>query len=494
MDLFIVQGGTRLSGTARVRGAKNSALPILAASVLTNGALTLTNVPDLADIRSMLALLDRLGVSMSANLASSRVTLQTEDENNFIAPYDLVRKMRASICVLGPLLAKRKKAIVSLPGGCAIGHRPIDLHLKGLAELGAEIRIERGYVIAQADQLVGNRIDLAGPNGTTVTGTCNLVCAATLAKGQTVLTSSAREPEVVDLCEMLIKMGAKIEGVGTSTLVVEGVEELGGTAHEIIPDRIEAATLLIATAMTGGEVTLENVRGEHLSSVVEALVRMGCRVIDEDVVEDGPHPTSAVLSLRTGGSTRPPSPRGRRDGGEGTTAMTLQGADGLSPIDLATGPYPAFPTDVQAQLMALACLAPGKSRIVETIFPDRFMHVSELTRLGAQIEQSGNTAVIHGGRPLIGAPLMASDLRASAALVLAALAADGETVVRRIYHLDRGYQKLDAPPNGLGAKILRTADQPENLPETWTEGELLTGPHWLSKGASVSERADVREG
>ncbi|WP_459555606.1 UDP-N-acetylglucosamine 1-carboxyvinyltransferase [Lacunimicrobium album] len=457
MDLFIIQGGTRLSGVARVHGSKNAALPIMAASILTDAPLTLTNIPDLADIRSMLALLDRLGVSMSANLASSRLTLQADDPSSFIAPYDLVRKMRASICVLGPLLAKRKKAIVSLPGGCAIGHRPIDLHLKGLAALGVDLRIERGYVIAQAEHLTGTTIDLAGPNGTTVTGTCNLLCAATLAKGTTVLTSAAREPEVIDLGELLIKMGAKIEGLGTSTLTIHAVTELGAATHEVIPDRIEAATLLIAGAITGGEVTLEKVRADHLTSVVDALARMGCIVQNTH------------------------------------RSMTIKTVEKLSPIDLATGPYPAFPTDVQAQLMALATLAPGKSRIVETVFPDRFMHVSELVRLGAQIEQHGSTAIINGCRPMNGAPLMASDLRASAALILAALASQGETVLRRIYHLDRGYQRLDETLNQLGAKITRVADVPENLPEESIPGsELLAGPHWLTKPAGVSESAEGR--
>lgn len=456
MDLFLIQGGTRLSGTARVHGSKNAALPIMAASLLTEAPLTLTNVPDLVDIHSMLALLDRLGVSLSANLASSRVVLQADDPSSFIAPYDLVRKMRASICVLGPLLARRRQAIVSLPGGCAIGHRPIDLHLKGLAALGADIRIERGYVIAQAEKLRGTTIDLSGPNGTTVTGTCNLLCAAVLAQGVTMLTSAAREPEVVDLGELLNRMGARIEGLGTSTLVIDGVDELHGAKHEIIPDRIEAATLLIAAAITGGDVTLEGIRVAHFKSVIEALSQMGCMLTVSDDCE-------GVLRLQSGQK--------------------------LSPIHLATGAYPAFPTDVQAQLMALATLATGTSRIVETVFPDRFMHVSELVRLGAHIEQQGHEALIRGGKRLLGAPLMASDLRASAALVLAGLAAEGQTVLRRIYHLDRGYQRLDETLNRLGASIKRVPDVPELIPEDTASNEFFPGPHWLTRTSGESQQS-----
>ncbi len=445
MDLFVIEGGARLSGRVKVHGAKNAALPLMAASLLTLEPLHLTNMPVLADIRSMTALLETLGVEIEHDRSTESMILQTRHEENAIASYDIVRKMRASICVLGPLLARRGRAVVSLPGGCNIGHRPIDLHLKGLAALGADLRIERGYVVAQADRLKGNSIDLSGPHGSTVTGTCNILTAATLAKGETIIRGAAREPEVIDLGHALVAMGARIAGLGSSTLVIQGVDQLGPACHQMIPDRIEAATLMCATAMTSGQVTLEGVASHHLTSVINTLETMGCQIV------------------KTGLDSR--------------ETLMIKGPDRLKPIELSTGPYPEFPTDVQAQMVALACRAQGRSRITDRVFPDRFMHVSELARLGARIRQEGCTAVIDGGVPLLGAPLMASDLRASAALVLAGLASEGQTVLRRIYHLDRGYQQLDVTLAHLGARIHRQTDQPEEV------------PHLISaESASISSR------
>ena len=432
MDRFIIHGGTPLHGTVRVSGSKNAALPMMAASLVASGPLRLQHAPDLADVRTLAALLRTLGVESQRD--GSTLSLECVDDRPCRADYDLVRRMRASICVLGPLLAKRRKAIVSLPGGCNIGHRPIDLHLRGLRALGAEIQIENGYVIASASRLRGANIHLGGDHGSTVTGTCNVMTAACLASGTTVIDAAACEPEVVDLGRLLIGMGARIEGLGTSQLVIDGVDELAGASHSVIPDRIEAATLMIAAAITGGEITIENVALEQMTAVVDCLREIG-------------------VSIR-------PSAEGCR------VSVAFRSAKGwpfaerkatLSPVACHALPYPGFPTDVQAQLTALLCLTPGQSSVTDQVFPSRFMHVSELLRMGADIRREGDSAVITGVAHLSGAHVMASDLRASAALVLAALAARGETTIHRIYHLDRGYEQLEIKLQSLGARVERLA-------------------------------------
>ena len=393
---------------------------MMAASLVASGPLQLNQVPDLADVRTLAALLQSLGVESERH--AGNIVLNCVDNHSCRADYELVRRMRASICVLGPLLAKRHKAIVSLPGGCNIGHRPIDLHLMGLRALGAEIQIENGYVIASAGRLKGAKISLGGDQGSTVTGTCNVMTAACLATGTTVIDSAACEPEVVDLGQLLIAMGARIEGLGTSQLVIDGVEDLSGATHTVIPDRIEAATLMIAAAITYGEITIENIRADHLTAVCEILSQMGVSM--------------------AWGSNR--------------CRIKLSGP--LQPVECQAVPYPGFPTDVQAQLTALLCLTPGQSTVTDKVFPSRFMHVSELLRMGANIRRDGDSAFISGVTSLSGAHVMASDLRASAALVLAALAARGETVIHRIYHLDRGYEQLELKLQSLGASVERRPD------------------------------------
>ena len=417
MDRFIIQGGHPLRGRVRVSGSKNAALPMMAASLVASGPVQLRQVPNLADVRTLSALLQALGIESHRD--GCDLTLHCVDDRTCRADYDLVRRMRASICVLGPLLAKRRKAIVSLPGGCNIGHRPIDLHLKGLRALGADIQIENGYVIASASRLNGAIIDLRGDQGSTVTGTCNVMTAACLASGTTVIDSAASEPEVVDLGHLLIAMGAKINGLGTSQLVIDGVDELSGAEHTVIPDRIEAATLMIAAAMTGGDVTIQNVVPNQMTAVHAILREIGITI------------ESATNSCRVRVTTP------------------------LRPVDCCALPYPGFPTDVQAQLTALLCLVPGTSAVTDQVFPSRFMHVSELLRMGADIRRDGDSAIITGVSSLSGAHVMASDLRASAALVLAALAAAGETTIHRIYHLDRGYEQLEVKLQQLGAKVSR---------------------------------------
>ena len=428
MDTFIIDGDRRLTGRVDVSGSKNAALPIMASVLACDGPLELSAVPDLVDVHSLLSLLATLGVH-AEQPGENQLRLVVENTRPHVADYDLVRRMRASICVLGPLLARRGRACVSLPGGCNIGHRPIDLHLKGLAALGADIRIERGYVIAEATRLRGASLFLGGPCGSTVTGTCNVMTAATLADGRTVIEAAACEPEVVDLGECLRKMGARIDGLGTPRIEIEGVERLGAARHRVIPDRIEAATLMIAAAITAGHVEIAAVRPDHLVAVREVLERTGVRI--EQSSGDG--------QLVTLVATAP---------------------DVLAPTTLTALPYPGVPTDVQAQLMALLCRADGISVVTDKVFPDRFQHAAELMRLGARIVREGPTAVIHGVPRLSGANVMASDLRASAALVLAALAAEGSTTVRRIYHLDRGYQRLDEKLNRLGARVARSDDSP----------------------------------
>jgi UDP-N-acetylglucosamine 1-carboxyvinyltransferase len=424
MDRFVIQGGVPLYGTVRVSGSKNAALPMMAASLVARGPLRLHHAPNLADVRTMAALLRTLGVESQRD--GSTLTLECADDRPCRADYDLVRRMRASICVLGPLLAKRGKAIVSLPGGCNIGHRPIDLHLKGLRALGAEIQIENGYVIASATRLQGAKIHLGGDQGSTVTGTCNVMTAACLAQGTTVIDAAACEPEVVDLGRLLINMGARIEGLGTSQLVIDGVDELTGASHTVIPDRIEAATLMIAAAITGGDITVENVALDQMPAVVDVLREIG-------------------VSIESG-----------------TSDCRVHMPNPLRPeasVVCHALPYPGFPTDVQAQLTALLCLVPGESSVTDQVFPSRFMHVSELLRMGADIRREGDSAVITGVAHLSGAHVMASDLRASAALVLAALAARGETTVHRIYHLDRGYEQLEIKLRSLGAQVSRRAEE-----------------------------------
>jgi len=416
MDKIIIRGGQQLSGSVRISGSKNSALPILAATLLTKECCVIQRVPDLSDVHYMLQILAHLGAEVER--ASGTVTVQAERVNT-VAPYEIVRKMRASVCVLGPLLGREREATVSLPGGCVIGDRPIDLHLRGFAGLGAAVRVHAGNVKVFAPELHGTSISLKGKSGTTVLGTDNVMMAAVLAEGITVIEDAAREPEVVDLANFLQKMGAKIEGAGTSRIVIEGVKELHGAEHEVIPDRIEAGTFLIAGAIAGKAVTVNRVRADHLTAVTDALRDCG-----------------SILN-----------------GSNGTLSICANGD--RKPLDLKTQPYPGFPTDMQAQMCALLSTVAGESSVTETIFPQRFMHVSELKRMGAAIELDGSTARIRGVGGLSGAPVMASDLRASAALVLAGLIADGMTEINRVYHIDRGYEMIDEKLIDLGAQIER---------------------------------------
>jgi len=417
MDQFIIQGGKRLRGEVTIGGAKNAALPIMAAALLGEGPSEVRGVPELADVAHLSVLLGELGVEVSRSGDLLHLEVRCEDCSH--ARYDLVRKMRASVCVLGPLLAKRGYARVAMPGGCAIGSRPIDIHLRGLAALGARIDLDGGDIVARCKRLRGAEIFLGGPFGSTVTGTANVMMAAVLAEGRTVIECAACEPEVQDLAAFLNAMGAKISGAGSPRVVIEGVRSLRGAEHRIVPDRIEAGTFMIAAAITNGEVRLSQVRLDHMMAVVDKLRQVG--VIVE--TSDG----GAVVSSN------------RR----------------LAATDVTTQPYPGFPTDLQAQLMALLCLADGNSVITEKIYPDRFMHVAELGRMGANIRKEGPTAIVTGVKRLVGAPVMASDLRASAALVLAGLAADGTTTVNRVYHIDRGYERIEEKLNALGADIQR---------------------------------------
>lgn len=454
MDMFVVRGGKPLKGRVRVGGAKNAALPILAASLMADEPITLHDVPDLVDVRTLSQLLGTLGVS-SERQPDRSLRLEVTDPLPVVADYELVRRMRASICVLGPLLGRRGKAMVSLPGGCNIGDRPIDLHLKGLKALGADIRIERGYVIATAKRLRGSRIFLGGPFGSTVTGTCNVMAAATLADGVTTIESAACEPEVADYGRLLNAMGAKIEGLGTPFLQIEGVSSLHGAEHHVIPDRIEAATLLMAGAMTRGDIVVENVCTDHLSAVLDKLNDVGVQIEISDDPADADRSALRVLPV-----------------------------DRLLPTECSALPYPGLPTDVQAQFMALLSRADGISVVTDKVFPDRFMHVAELVRLGASIHREGQSAIINGTGRLHGACIMASDLRASAALVLAAIAAEGESVIRRIYHLDRGYEQLEERLNLLGADIRRVEDCAENVPASLR----LTQPVFSAGGLQTETR------
>jgi len=414
MDKLQIVGGKRLNGEIAVSGAKNAALPILCAGLLTSGDVVLSNVPRLHDVKTILKLLEQTGLKVTRD--DENVTLNGANITSLEAPYELVKTMRASILVLGPLLARFGEAKVSLPGGCAIGSRPVDQHIKGLRAMGAEITIEGGYIYAKAKKLKGARIltDMI-----TVTGTENLLMAATLAEGETVLENAAREPEVTDLANLLVAMGAKIEGIGTDRLVIQGVAELHGAQHAVISDRIEAATFLCAVAATGGDILLTNTRTDIFDVALAKLREVG-------------------LQMEIGADTI----RARMDGRP-------------QPVSFRTTEYPGFPTDMQAQFMAVNTIANGPSRVTETIFENRFMHVQEMNRLGAAIFTEGNTALIKGVEGLRGAPVMATDLRASASLVIAAMAAEGTTVIDRIYHLDRGYDRMEVKLSKVGAEIVR---------------------------------------
>ena len=414
MQKLAIRGGAPLHGEVRISGAKNAALPIMCAGLLTAEPLHLTNLPDLHDVGTMRKLLQQMGIS--AATAPGEITFTGDTIDKWEAPYDMVKTMRAAILVLGPLVARFGDARVSLPGGCAIGSRPVDLHIKGLQAMGAEITIEHGYIHAKARHLKGARIffDLVS-----VTGTENLMMAATLADGVTVLENAAREPEVADLANCLRAMGAQITGDGTDTLTITGVKELHGASHRIMPDRIESGTFLVAAAATGGSITLTDTRADILDTVLEKLAEAGAQIkVEGDTIH-------------------------------------LEMCGRPKAVNVRTAPHPAFPTDMQAQFMALNCIAAGSAMVVETIFENRFMHVQELRRLGAQIEVEGNTAVVRGVERLEGATVMATDLRASASLVIAGLVAQGETVIDRIYHLDRGYEHLEAKLSRLGADIRR---------------------------------------
>jgi UDP-N-acetylglucosamine 1-carboxyvinyltransferase len=419
MDSFLIKGGVPLHGEVTISGSKNAALPIMAATLLTGETCVIRRVPDLTDTRFMVQILQSLGAE--AKFEKGVLTVRAQKIRGY-ADYELVRKMRGSVCIMGPLLGRLHKARVSLPGGCIIGARPINLHLKGFAALGAKIDIKEGYIDATAKKLTGNSMFLGGRAGSTVLGTANVMMAAALAEGVTVIESAACEPEVVDLAEFLNAMGAKISGAGSPTITITGVEKLHGAEHEVIADRIEAVTFIIAAAATDGEVTIKGARPDHFRAVTDKL-------------------QEANVSLERRGADLVISRRGP-----------------LKPVDATTLPYSGFPTDVQAQLMSLLTLASGISIITERIFESRFMHVSELARLGAEIEIEGPSAIVKGGKPLSGAPVMASDLRASAALVIAGLAARGTTQINRIYHLDRGYESMDRKLKKLGARIRRVAE------------------------------------
>ncbi len=415
MQKLVIQGGTTLNGEVSISGAKNAALPILCASLLTAETLKIENVPQLNDVTTMLALLRQMGIDITQDGKNS-VELTAASLSNLVAPYEMVKTMRAAILVLGPMLARAGKAMVSRPGGCAIGLRPVDQHIKGLQAMGAEIKIDHGYIHAHAKRLNGARIvmDLV-----TVTGTENLMMAATLANGTTVLENAAREPEVTNLADCLISMGAKIYGAGSDTITIEGVRTLHGATHRVMPDRIETGTFLVAAAASGGEIYLRDTRADILTAVLEKLREAGATI----------------------------------ESGQDWISLKMKGV--LKSVNLRTAPYPAFPTDMQAQFMALNSVAEGTAIITETIFENRFMHAQELKRMGANIEVEGSVAIVHGVAHLDGTNVMATDLRASASLVLAGLIARGETTIERIYHLDRGYEHIDEKLTRLGAKVQR---------------------------------------
>ena len=416
MDKLIITGGAPLKGEIRVSGAKNAALPILAATLLSEGVVTIGNIPHLHDITTTMELLGRMGVEL---VVDERMNIEVDSSTikEFFAPYELVKTMRASILVLGPLVSRFGEALVSLPGGCAIGSRPVNLHIQGLAKMGADIKVENGFIHAKANKLKGTRLvmDLI-----TVTGTENLMMAATLAKGTTIIENAAREPEVVDLANCLAAMGAQIEGAGSDTIIIQGVDSLNGTHYDVLPDRIETGTYLAAAAITGGHVRLKDTRPEMLKAVIEKLEEAGADITVGDTwIEINMH------------------------------------GDRPRAVNVRTSPYPAFPTDMQAQFTAVNAVANGTGMISETVFENRFMHIHELQRMGADIRLQGNTAVTHGVKKLTAAPVMATDLRASASLVLAGLVAEGDTTVDRIYHIDRGYESIEEKLAKLGARIRR---------------------------------------
>ena len=419
MDKLIITGGAPINGEIRISGAKNAALPILAATLLADGPMQVCNVPHLQDITTTMELLGAMGVHL---VVDERLNIESDPTsiNSFYAPYDLVKTMRASILVLGPLVAKYGRAEVSLPGGCAIGSRPVNLHVQGLQQMGAEIEIENGYINARANRLKGAKLVM---DIVSVTGTENLMMAAALAKGTTLIENAAREPEVVDLADCLNKMGAKIDGAGTSTITIEGVDSLKGIEYEVLPDRIEAGTYLIAGAISGGKVKLKDTKPDLLDAVLAKLQDAGANI----------------------------------EIGEDWISLDMQG-NRPKAVDIHTAPYPAFPTDMQAQFCALNAVAEGSSTITETVFENRFMHIQELQRMGADVRLEGNTAFIRGVQKLTAAPVMATDLRASAGLVLAGLVADGDTEVQRIYHIDRGYERIEEKLQQLGAIIRRVPD------------------------------------
>ncbi|MHC4555968.1 MAG: UDP-N-acetylglucosamine 1-carboxyvinyltransferase [Planctomycetota bacterium] len=419
MDIFHIEGPVRLSGSVSINGSKNASLPIMAATILAAGKSSLKAVPHLSDISVCSELLGQLGCKLTRE-PNGDLCIDSTVIDNPVGEYEIVRRMRAGICILGPLLGRCGRAEVSMPGGCAIGDRPVNIHLRGLSELGAQIHLKNGYIIAEAPNgLIGKDIFLGGPFGSTVLGTANVLMAATLAKGRTVIESAACEPEIADLANCLNKMGAKITGIGSPRLIIEGVRQLQPVQFEVIPDRIEAGTFMIAAAITSGELRLMNCRFDDMMAVVDRLRNIGVTVDAED---DG------CVVTRTGP---------------------------IKTADITTQPYPGFPTDLQAQFMALLSLAEGNSVVIEKIFPDRFMHVAELNRMAANLRKEGPAVIVAGVKKLIAAPVMASDLRASAALVLAGLAAEGTTIINRVYHIDRGYERIEERLNPLGAKIIR---------------------------------------
>ena len=419
LEKFVIKGGKRLKGRVKISGAKNSALPLLAASILSDEGLILENVPDVADVRTMLKALELLGVNYNFDRDKNRIEIDSSCVQPVEIPYDIIRRMRASVLLMGPLLARFKKAYVYTPGGCAIGARPIDLHIEAFKKLGADYKVKEGYSILKTRKLKGNFIYF---DKVTVTGTENVIMASVFAEGETVIENAAIEPEVVDLCNCLVKMGANIEGIGTKSLKIVGVKRLKKISHKVIPDRIEAGTFVIAAAVTDGKVEIENVNPSHLDSFLSKVKDAG---VNLEVKEN---------------------------------AILVEGTSTIKPVDIETSPYPGFPTDLQAQFMVLMLKADGVSHIKENIFENRFQHVQELIRLGADIKLDGNTAIVKGGNPLAGADVMATDLRASASLVLAGLFAKGVTKVHRIYHLDRGYESFEEKLKKLGAAIKREGD------------------------------------
>ncbi|MFC2149431.1 UDP-N-acetylglucosamine 1-carboxyvinyltransferase [Candidatus Auribacterota bacterium] len=421
MDKIVVTGGGRLRGTVDISGSKNAALPIIAATILADSPSLIKNVPALSDVQTMAQILEFLGAKVSYP-AKGQILIDPRSIIHFVAPYELVRKMRASICVLGPLLGRFKKAKISMPGGCVIGTRPIDIHLKGMQGLNARVNVEHGYVVVKTQELRGSDIFLGGRFGSSVLATANVMMAAVKAKGVTIIESAACEPELVDLADFLNKMGAKIEGAGSHVIKIQGVRKLKGAEHTVIPDRIEVGTYMIAAAMTKGDVRIKDVRADHLHAVIDKLKEAGVSVIKKG------------RDLRVSSNGK------------------------LKVVDVITLPYPGFPTDLQAQMMALMTITKGISVITEKIYPDRFMHVPELTRMAADISLEGSSAIVKGVDLLSGAPVMASDLRASAALVLAGLVSQGETEINRVYHIDRGYEFIEKKLGKLGARIKRVEE------------------------------------